>query len=235
MNKKMVYQKFRTERELVRSVESVGIGTLLQKRKHQIFAVSEFEGTHGIADLVFFEMSSTWNSELNVGEISPSWTYVFSKLSNSSFPVEKLIKLSGCNTSYAKKVLKDLEEKDLLEKLENGRWKLKKKVRPITRSIISIECKLKNWRRALSQAIRYQDYSHQSWVVLDYGWCSNITKNIDEFKKHNIGLALIDPSNKISILYRPKKSKPKHLSSFWFANSKAAKEIYSSYSAKYSL
>lgn len=191
--------------------------------------MSEFEATHGIADLVFLELIKGWSKSLNLGSFSPSWTYIFKVLSKKSFNTSDVIELSGCSEQYAKKILRNLERDGLLLRLKNGSWKLVKKPAPLTKKIISIECKLKNWKKALSQAIRYQDYSNQTWVIVDAEWCSSIKKNLDLFMKYNVGLATVRPDNECNVLYSPFPTKPKHKSSFWFANSIAARELKNGY------
>lgn len=73
--------------------------------------------------------------------------------------------------------------------------------------IISIEAKLKNWKRALIQAYKYRSFSKKSYVFMDIDYIDVPLRNIDEFKKYNIGLGGV--SNKgIHIYHEPEERTP---------------------------
>jgi hypothetical protein len=74
-------------------------------------------------------------------------------------------------------------------------------------TIISIEYKLNNWRKALKQAYRYRSFSNESYVFLDIDYISNPIKFLDEFQKYNIGLCGVS-NNLIKLYYRPDKINP---------------------------
>lgn len=73
--------------------------------------------------------------------------------------------------------------------------------------IISIEAKLKNWKRALIQAYKYRCFSKKSYVYMDDEYIEAPLENIDEFKKFNIGLAGVS-NEKIKIYYEPEEMEP---------------------------
>lgn len=73
--------------------------------------------------------------------------------------------------------------------------------------VVSIEYKLKNWKQAIKQAYRYQSFSYETYVVLDMEYADVAKKNIDMFKKFNIGLGAVD-NETIEFYYKPKKKKP---------------------------
>lgn len=76
-----------------------------------------------------------------------------------------------------------------------------------TNEIISIEAKLKNWKRALRQAYRYKSFSEESYVFMDESYIGSPLKNIDEFKKYNIGLCGVTEKG-INLYYKPIDTKP---------------------------
>lgn len=76
-----------------------------------------------------------------------------------------------------------------------------------TKQIISIEAKLKNWKRALIQAYKYRFFSIESYVFIDETYIENPLNNIEEFKKYNIGLAGVSTDN-IIIYYQPEEVEP---------------------------
>ena len=75
------------------------------------------------------------------------------------------------------------------------------------KEIISIEAKLKNWKRALIQAYRYRSFSKKAYVFMDNDYIDAPLENIEEFKKFNIGLAGVS-NEKIEIYYEPEEKEP---------------------------
>lgn len=221
--------RFGRELDLVETVKSCGYNYIFAKPSKKIAVIKEFVSTHGIADLVFLDLPSSWERRLHLAQVNPGWAYIFVLIGRKSFDVSELVKLGGCTTAYSKKVIRDLESVGFIRRLKNGKFKVANEIVPVANQITSIECKLKDWKRALSQAIRYQDFSHTSWVVLDASSKNNVNKNIAQFEKFNIGLAIADSIGNFEVLNSPRKSEPKHISSYWFANSIAAKGLSESY------
>ena len=72
------------------------------------------------------------------------------------------------------------------------------------KKIITIELKLKNWKRALAQAYKYKSFSDISYVCMDQKNISPALEHIEMFKKYNIGLITIDNKNIIKVYHKPK-------------------------------
>jgi hypothetical protein len=70
-------------------------------------------------------------------------------------------------------------------------------------SIVAIELKLKNWRRALVQAYRYRAFANQSFVILDEAFCKNALLNLSMFEQYNVGLASFNNKNELKIYHIP--------------------------------
>ena len=75
-------------------------------------------------------------------------------------------------------------------------------------SIISFELKLKNWKTASKQAFRYKSFSDVAYVILPQNLISVALKNIEYFKKYNIGLALFSKEKELNIIHKPNFSEP---------------------------
>lgn len=73
--------------------------------------------------------------------------------------------------------------------------------------IICIEAKLRNWKRAIRQAYRYKSFSEESYVFMDEAYIDSPLKNIEEFKKYNIGLCGVSKES-INVYYKPLDNKP---------------------------
>ena len=80
--------------------------------------------------------------------------------------------------------------------------------RPTVKRSTAIEVKLRNWKRALNQAYRYKWFSDRSFVCLP---CENIQpaiKNLDNFKKFDVGLISICSDKGMNIIYNPEFNEP---------------------------
>lgn len=73
---------------------------------------------------------------------------------------------------------------------------------------IAFEMKLRNWKRALKQAYRYKSFSEYSYVLMDNECIDPALKQIDLFKKSNIGLLGIDNKGTIYRYFIPQKDLP---------------------------
>ncbi len=78
-------------------------------------------------------------------------------------------------------------------------------------SITAFETKLKDWRRALTQAFRYTYYANRSIVVMPYEQYINKNGEVELFKKSNIGLWYYNVRNgMIKKVFTPRYKKASH-------------------------
>ena len=76
------------------------------------------------------------------------------------------------------------------------------------KKIITIELKLKNWKRALAQAYKYKSFSDISYVCMDESNIDSVLKHLDMFEKYNIGLITISKNKKVTIVHKPSATEP---------------------------
>ncbi len=76
------------------------------------------------------------------------------------------------------------------------------------KKIITIELKLKNWKRALAQAYKYKSFSDISYVCMDESNIDVVLKHLDMFEKYDIGLITISKNKKVNILFKPNATEP---------------------------
>lgn len=76
------------------------------------------------------------------------------------------------------------------------------------KKIITIELKLKNWKRALAQAYKYKSFSDVCYVCMDEKNINLVLKHLDMFEKYNIGLITISKNKKVKILFKPDATEP---------------------------
>ena len=79
---------------------------------------------------------------------------------------------------------------------------------PFVTDIVAVEGKLRNWRRALSQAHRNRLFTSQTYVALDARYARPALANLDVFHHYRVGLAIIFQSGDVHVVYRPPKGRP---------------------------
>lgn len=90
---------------------------------------------------------------------------------------------------------------------ENESYKPNKPYQSVLTQTVAIEAKLYSWKRALNQAYRYKWFSEHSFVFLPKENIGTAKKNIEMFKKMEVGLASVD-KNSINVIYAPSPSTP---------------------------
>lgn len=107
------------------------------------------------------------------------------------------------------KYLELLVDENLIKKVSKFSYSLESWDKIIPQKTISIELKLSKWQEALEQAIFNLKFSNYSFVILDEDKINieKMNEIINEYKKNNIGLALLNSNGKMLIKYYPKKNK----------------------------
>lgn len=73
----------------------------------------------------------------------------------------------------------------------------------------AFEMKIKDWRKALSQAYRYKYYADSAYVVLPPDEAAKAKQSLMVFRAINVGLWAFDKEkNSIKKIYNPKKDNP---------------------------
>ena len=76
------------------------------------------------------------------------------------------------------------------------------------RYVISVEFKLRDWRRALRQAFRHRNCVNEAYVVIDHAHSAPALQHLDLFERANVGLATIDRSGEIRCFHFAEPSLP---------------------------
>lgn len=77
-------------------------------------------------------------------------------------------------------------------------------------TVRAFECKVKDWRSALSQAVRYRYFAHQAIAVVPPNVADRAVSCLDTFKKTRTGLWSFDQeSGEIRTLHTPRSVMPK--------------------------
>lgn len=219
-------QPFPTEDALVARFSS-----LIECGNKNIRLAHEFNCGFGIADIVIYKHLNQKDA-FDLGRVSSDWAFTLRCLPlRKKFSIKNVSELSGTSLNSSKKAVKEFIDAGFCEKTDDNFYIKIKNPKPLCKSIIAIEAKLKDWKRALWQAGRYKIFSSQSWVVLDRHSANPAILNIQEFKKYNIGLATVTANGIYEEIYTPVPEEHKSELAFWKANSLLAKDCLDRISA----
>ena len=187
---------FSAEKDLVQAFKNVTTDFLkstLEKSMSPFFLVEEFDSHCGIADLVVGTCLPLEPQELSRKTINWNWVRpIFDLTEDQEIEMDGFMQTYGISKTTARVRLKEYSDAGFLKKISRGQYKVVREYKLVTENIISIEAKLKNWQRALHQAIRYKRFSNKSYVLLDKKSIRPALKNIHTFQKRNIGLMSMD-------------------------------------------
>jgi hypothetical protein len=197
-----------------------------QKLTRESFVLREFDCANGIADMVLVELGKTNSRSARLGNITPRWLYALHALPyRKLFALDSFVEMTGVTKRRAQVAMREYEAAGFcMPGKEANTWKKVWEPRPIATKIFAVEAKLRDWRRALAQAIRYKDFAHASWVLLDEAFVLSAAQNLSEFERCNIGVAACDLQGNISVLFRPTVQTPQSVDKFWLATSLIAKQ-----------
>lgn len=167
--------------------------------------VREFNSGNGISDLSFALLKDDFG-QVKINNYNEMFYLVryFSRI-NELVNVDEIKEKDNLDRKTFKNLVQKLLNSGHLVP-EIGGYMVKKKYSSSVRKLISIEAKLSKWKDGFYQALRYQCFSHKSYLALS----SDKIKNVDFelFKQHNIGLISVSKS-KIKIEIEPLKDEPK--------------------------
>jgi len=197
--------EFKTEICLVSSFKEKHLNLLHINNNLKI--LEEVKLGFGIADIVVGELSNISFSKeteaLNAIDIS-----IYNIIErNKKITIEAVSDITKCNKRQISNSLNKLICRSYIEK-KDSYYLFTNKYELAFKKSIAIEVKLKNWRRALMQAYRYKWFADYSYVVLDHAHINPALKNIDLFKKYNIGLISLTSDGKSYSHISPKKENP---------------------------
>jgi len=188
---------YTSEREMVSIFKSMSRDFLAcicpKASENTQFILEEFDSYNGIPDLVIGTFSSNLDSSHTRPTISKNWVLPLIGLAIG----DKLI-LDQFSSSYsvtkrtAKSILESYAEAGFVQNVEKNEYVVVRPYDISTKSVVSIEGKLRNWKRALLQAQRYKRFSNLSFVLLDKKHATPALKNISSFSSTNIGLVTMD-------------------------------------------
>lgn len=212
---KNTIKRFETERELVDRFVHFSNKT----RPHSWQCIQEFEVGLGIADIVFAQqVRNTSKSITLLQTVSPRLGVFFSeRYTKRPLRLKEFEALLGTSTKQTNRIINQIRSIPNVKVRKDQSTKISFSGKPPFTPIISIEAKLSDWRRALLQAFRYTQYSHESWVLLDTANTSSAIKEISQFERTGIGLASFSTNGQLFIHQHARFREPSSEEKFWRA------------------
>lgn len=200
---------FKTEKDLVKNITNnllanrvVGF-TFLKNENQKIF--HELKLGYGVPDVIVTHYTTPL-------DLRSTYLNHFDILLLDLITRKQLINIKVIidTTKSSKSKIKESLSKLIKEGFVVGKadwFKPNKPYQSILTQTIAIEAKLYSWRKALSQAYRYKWFSEQSFVFLPEENINPAKKNIEMFKKMEVGLASVGKKS-INVIYAPSPSSP---------------------------
>jgi len=196
---------FNTERELVELFKRSFTNMADPNKNSKI--LEEVSLGFGIADLVISEYKdcvSCFERE----QLTPIDINVYQIIKNKKrISFEAIINTTRSNKQSISKSLEKLI-KGCFVKKEDSYYEFTNKYELSFKKSIAFEAKLRNWKKALTQAYRYKWFADYSYVVLDHDHSKSAIENIQIFKDANIGLITISTDGSLEYYHSPQKQKP---------------------------
>ena len=192
-----------------RFIESGSLSKIVKDPYH----IREFETPHGIPDLVLipgsgleaFRAFKDKNSQMSC---TLGAARVLSLLNRKSYcQVAQLIHYTGFSLSYVRKILRDLDRIEAIERSELRGVRISGDFELPSPRFISIEFKMDNWQKALIQASRHSAFASRSYVIMPSRKHEVLSKHVDRFKLLGISLGTFDVSNhKFTVIWKAPRS-----------------------------
>lgn len=179
---------FKTEAQLVASL----LVKLSASPSYGYRVETELDSGVGIADIVLYKRRPRTNRELQLlSAIPPRLAPLLEPtISNAISNCDDLGRVLGISSSASLRVQRQLQKLGLLN-LDRS-YSLASVEKTPFQSIVAVEAKLSDWKRALVQAYRNRQFADESWVVLDHRYYKVVQSQLKRFELSGTGLASID-------------------------------------------
>jgi hypothetical protein len=157
--------------------------------------ISEHEAGFGRPDVLLFNrVNHSSNDVHKLARIPLRLAPLLARSAAQSIAtIEDVAKLCGVSFKSATRVIKELERAGCLPNRKATASARPIKIEPVSappfKSVVAIEAKLRDWKRALVQAYRYLEFAHESWVLLDHNFIGNALREKEMFRSSGVGLA----------------------------------------------
>ncbi len=202
----LLKMKFKAEEDLIKVLKKKLKETFFREN---IEIFEEVSLGYGIADIVISDINNRNIENFSVGEsLTKSDINIYiiiNKNPNVSF--DNILDTTRTPRKAILKSLRKLINRGLVKQKDDS-FSIQEQYQLPFKNNFAIEAKLKDWKRALSQAHRYKWFAEYSYVVLDAHYSQPAIQNIGLFRKFNIGLATITPDGEFTRIFNPIRQKP---------------------------
>jgi hypothetical protein len=175
------------------------------------FAFFEVQSAAGIPDVVAAVFDRSVLDERKHGGFvtDPAGLGALLALSDAlrehrSLDADQVARATGLTLAYVRsRVLPALADRGLSEMTALGRWTASRPYASPARTLVTVEAKLSDWRRGLSQAARHAAGSDAAWLVLDAARTRPAVSKADWFRAAGVGLAGLDLDGTLQALLTP--------------------------------
>lgn len=177
-----------------RFIESGNLTKIVKDPYH----IREFETLNGIPDLVIVagaKLPKIRKFEQHYSSIlsTTGAARILVQLNKRTYKSEDLLSsASGLSRQYTMRILKNLERIGALQSAPSKGYRIARDFDMPNPSIISIEFKLDNWQKALTQATRHSVFAARSYVIMPFAKHALLEKNVESFKRFGISVATFD-------------------------------------------
>ena len=177
------------------------------------YVIRELGGIQGRPDLVSAKINDL-PSGLNLNDLayclrSPKNARILAILRyRARRRLEYIERNTGMPRNVVKRQIRDLEGVGIVTVHGNSSVSLTKPLPWDMLEIVAYETKLKNWRRALQQAIDYRAFSCSVRIVMPDPGARLAKKTEGVFRSHGIGLISIDTHGRQTIKIKSRKRRP---------------------------
>lgn len=193
-------------------------------------STDEMVSDFGVVDVLFYKFRSNYlakrrtASNISSSDLINTLLYVGSDKSKI-FSVTSLKSLLPYTENEIEKILLKHEKLGLIKRLKGKNYRAIYNYKIGLQTGLAIELKLKDWKRGFYQAYRYKWFAEISYLALYSRHAKQAIKNIELFKRYNVGLIQIFDDETIEIIYKPKAEKPLSVKSRAFANESLVKKF----------
>jgi hypothetical protein len=189
--------------------------------------IEEFNSPSGTADLVAVALRRDWKQEVSIRQIPVRWLYPLTMLS-VGVPIDARAFSTrfGVSESSAHAALAAYTDATYCtHKAEERVWIKTRDPLPVAERIVALEAKLRDWRRALYQAVQYASYAFEAWVVLDAAFLHSAVVHVDEFERRGIGLLGLSANGESELVSPAARRPPRNHERFWQANAEIVRRL----------
>lgn len=159
----------------------------------RIFSIREFDSQHGVADIVLGTFKEDFSARWARRPVNENWIAPLLRLrSGGVIRLDSFAEQFGVSRRTARQQIGEYVAANFLVPVGENDFKMMRKYEPVVSGVVAIEAKLRDWKRALFQAMRYRRFSDFVFVLLDDDCVDTAEDNLEHFRSANIGLASMD-------------------------------------------